>query len=54
VAERIPTFEQRAKFWYALLDSNAIILLRRGEQALFEAKVQLLLTFYAAELAEVE
>lgn len=54
VAERIPTFEQRANFWYALLDSNAIPLLRRGERGLFEAKVQLLLAFYAAEVAEVE
>jgi siroheme synthase-like protein len=48
VAERLPP-ERRADFWYALIDSNAIILLRKGERALFEAKVHLLLALYEAE-----
>lgn len=54
VAERIPTFKQRAEFWYALIESNAIPLLRRGERALFEAKVHLLLAQYASEGVEME
>jgi siroheme synthase-like protein len=47
VAERIPTFERRADFWYKLIGSNAITLLRNGERALFEAKVHMLLAVYA-------
>ena len=55
VAERISTFERRAEFWYKLIDSNAITLLRSGERALFEAKVHLLLAVYAdqPEMMEV-
>jgi precorrin-2 dehydrogenase/sirohydrochlorin ferrochelatase len=53
VAERIPTFERRAEFWYKLIDSHAITLLRSGERALFEAKVHLLLAVYEAEAVEV-
>lgn len=53
VAERLP-LERRADFWYALLDSNAITLLRQGERALFEAKVHLLLALYEAEPAQAE
>lgn len=52
VAERLPTYERRAAFWYDLIESNAITLLRKGEQALFEAKVHLLLAVHAAELVE--
>jgi precorrin-2 dehydrogenase / sirohydrochlorin ferrochelatase len=52
VAERLPQ-ERRADFWYALLDSNAITLLRSGERALFEAKVHLLLALYEAEAVKV-
>lgn len=52
VAERLPA-ERRAEFWYALIESNAIPLLRAGERALFEAKVHLLLAFYAAEAVGV-
>ncbi len=52
VAERIP-HARRADFWYALLNSNAITLLRQGQRALFEAKVHLLLAFYEAEAVEV-
>lgn len=48
VAERLP-HERRADFWYALINSNAITLLRQGERALFEAKVHLLLALYEAE-----
>lgn len=48
IAERLP-HERRADFWYALINSNAITLLRQGERALFEAKVYLLLAFYEAE-----
>lgn len=48
VAKRLP-HARRADFWYALLNSNAITLLRKGERALFEAKVHLLLAFYEAE-----
>lgn len=48
VAERLP-HERRAEFWYALINSNAILLLRQGERALFEAKVYLLLALYEAE-----
>lgn len=54
VAQRIPTFEQRAEFWYTLLESNAITLLRQGERALFEAKVHLLLALYEQEAVGVE
>lgn len=50
VAERIPTFERRAQFWYKLIENNAIELLRDGERALFEAKAQSLLTHYEAEV----
>lgn len=53
VAERIPTFAGRAEFWYKLIDSNAITLLRNGERALFEAKIHLLLALYEAEAVEV-
>ena len=49
VAERIPTFKQRVEFWYALIESNAIQLLRQGENALFEAKVDKLLAQYTAQ-----
>lgn len=43
VAERLPDLKRRAEFWYALIDSQAINLLRQGERALFEAKVHMLL-----------
>ena len=52
VAERLPQ-ERRADFWYALLDSNAITLLRSGERALFEAKVHMLLALCEAEAVKV-
>jgi siroheme synthase-like protein len=52
VAERLPSLKQRADFWYQLIDSNAITLLRRGERALFEAKVHMLLALYQAEPVE--
>jgi siroheme synthase-like protein len=52
VAERIPTFERRARFWYELIESNAITLLRKGERALFEAKVYMLLSLYEAEVVD--
>jgi siroheme synthase-like protein len=52
VAERIPNFKRRAEFWYDLIESNAIPLLRNGERALFEAKVYMLLSLYAAEAVE--
>jgi siroheme synthase-like protein len=51
VAERLPQ-ERRADFWYALIDSNAITLLRNGECALFEAKVHMLLAMFEAEIVE--
>jgi precorrin-2 dehydrogenase/sirohydrochlorin ferrochelatase len=51
VAERLP-HERRADFWYALINSNAITLLRQGERALFEAKVHLLLAMFEAETVE--
>jgi siroheme synthase-like protein len=41
--------ERRAEFWYTLLESNAITLLRQGERVLFEAKVHLLLALYEAD-----
>ena len=53
VAERIPTFERRAKFWYDLIEGNAITLLRSGERGLFEAKVHLLLALHEAEPVQV-
>lgn len=53
VAQRLPTFKQRADFWYKLLESNAITLLRQGERALFEAKVHMLLALFEAETVEV-
>jgi siroheme synthase-like protein len=52
VAERLPQ-ERRADFWYQLIESNAITLLRQGERALFEAKVHLLLALFEAEAVEV-
>lgn len=52
VAERLPTFKQRADFWYKLIESNAITLLRQGERALFEAKVHMLLALFEAEAVE--
>jgi siroheme synthase-like protein len=54
VAQRIPSLEQRAAFWYALIESNAITLLRNGERSLFEAKVHMLLALYQAEAAGVQ
>lgn len=48
VAARLPP-ERRADFWYALINSKAITLLRQGERALFEAKVHLLLALYEAD-----
>lgn len=54
VAEYIPDFKQRSEFWYTLIDSGAIILLRRGERALFEAKVHMLLAQYKLATVEVE
>lgn len=53
VAQRLPTFKQRADFWYKLIESNAITLLRQGERALFEAKVHMLLALFEAEAVEV-
>jgi siroheme synthase-like protein len=53
VARRLPTFKQRADFWYELIESNAITLLRQGERALFEAKVHLLLALFETEAVEV-
>ena len=53
VAERIPTFEGRAEFWYALVESDAVRLLRQGARALFEAKVELLLASYAIQYEDV-
>jgi siroheme synthase-like protein len=47
VAERI-VFEKRKDFWYALVESGAIRLLRRGDRATFEAQVESLLNCYAA------
>lgn len=52
VAQRLPTFKQRADFWYKLIESNAITLLRQGERALFEAKVHMLLALFEAETVE--
>jgi siroheme synthase-like protein len=52
VAERLPP-ERRADFWYSLIESNAITLLRQGERALFEAKVHLLLALYEVETVQV-
>ncbi|MEW5958838.1 MAG: bifunctional precorrin-2 dehydrogenase/sirohydrochlorin ferrochelatase [Chloroflexota bacterium] len=52
VAGRIPDFKRRTQFWYELIDSNAITLLRNGERALFEAKVQVLLALYEADAVE--
>jgi precorrin-2 dehydrogenase/sirohydrochlorin ferrochelatase len=52
VAKRIPSLKHRADFWYALLDANAITLLRNGQRALFEAKVQMLLALYDTEIVE--
>lgn len=52
VARRIPTFKRRAEFWYKLIESNAITLLRNGERAVFEAKVHMLLALYEAEAVE--
>ena len=43
VKARIPKFKDRAAFWYALVESDALALLRNGENALFEAKVHALL-----------
>jgi siroheme synthase-like protein len=53
VAQRLPTFKQRADFWYELIESNAIALLRKGERALFEAKVHMLLALFETEAVEV-
>lgn len=50
VAERI-AYEKRAAFWYELVESDAIRLLRRGDKALFEAKIHLLLSEYSEEEA---
>ncbi len=52
VAGRIPNLKHRTQFWYELIDSNAITLLRNGKRALFEAKVQLLLALYEADVVE--
>ncbi len=49
VAARIPTFKLRAEFWYELIEGNAVVLLRAGQRALFEAKVEVLLAHYEAE-----
>lgn len=54
VAERIPPLELRTKFWYDLVESNAITLLRNGERALFEAKVHMLLAVYIDRLEAME
>ncbi|MDX1520544.1 MAG: bifunctional precorrin-2 dehydrogenase/sirohydrochlorin ferrochelatase, partial [Anaerolineae bacterium] len=52
VARRIPSFRQRAAFWYDLIESNAIPLLRSGERALFEAKVHMLLALHEQRATE--
>jgi len=54
VAERIPPLELRTKFWYDLVESNAITLLRNGERALFEAKFHMLLAVYTDRLEAME
>jgi hypothetical protein len=49
VAERIPDYKRRTEFWYTWIESNSLALLRKGERALFEAEVHLLLALYEAE-----
>lgn len=51
VAEHLPP-QRRAAFWYALIEGDGLDLLRRGERALFEAKVQLLLALHGAEVTD--
>jgi siroheme synthase-like protein len=53
VAGRIPDFERRSEFWYTLIESGAIALLRQGERALFEAKVHMLLALSAPKTVGV-
>lgn len=51
VARCLPP-ELRTTFWYALVESEALDLLRRGERQLFEARVHSLLSFYEAETSK--
>lgn len=46
LSERIPLFKDRAAFWYALVEGDALALLRSGERTLFEAEVQALISRY--------
>jgi precorrin-2 dehydrogenase/sirohydrochlorin ferrochelatase len=45
VAKRLP-FENRIDFWYALVESEALSLLRQGQHSQFEDCVEQLLTHY--------
>jgi siroheme synthase-like protein len=54
VARRIPDLRRRAEFWYTLIDSNPIVLLRQGDRPTFEAKVHLLLALFSVEEVELQ
>ena len=48
VAQRIPSFRERADFWYELVESDALTLLRYGKHRQFEERVSDLLTKHEA------
>ncbi|MEM7130177.1 MAG: bifunctional precorrin-2 dehydrogenase/sirohydrochlorin ferrochelatase [Chloroflexota bacterium] len=47
VAQLIPSFQERKKFWYALVESDALDLLKRGQSFAFEQLVRELLETHA-------
>jgi siroheme synthase-like protein len=53
VAERLPP-ENRIDFWYALVENDALALLRKGQRAQFEAQVEQLLTCYELPIVEAD
>lgn len=51
VAERLP-HRNRVDFWYALVESDALTLLRQGQRTQFEDCVDRLLTYYEEPLTK--
>lgn len=53
VTKRLPP-ENRVDFWYALVESDALALLRQGQRTQFEAYVEQLLTCYEVPIVEAD
>jgi len=53
VAQRIPSFRQRQLFWYELVESDVLALLREGREVEMRALTATLIEHYAARAANL-